>query len=159
LFVDKKADLSEIKEKRKGGRKWLQREMAKAFRERGLENRIHKNLPAAAYLYRTDDFKIDFSYVYRDEMKCFQAVSLIKIGRDAHMFPLRVAKIKASAPSLRKEKPVFTAVVENYFNSENEDVKKIMGSMKDEDIRISHVAEMPDIANKAAIELGVMATS
>ena len=71
------------------------------------------------------------------------------------MFPLRVAKIASAMPRIRTETPIFTAVVEDEFNAKNKDVEKILAFMKAEEIHVEHVKEMPEIARRARVELGV----
>lgn len=143
------------KVERKAGRRWLRTRMAEEFWTQGLKGFVQEDLPAAPYTNEADDFTIDFSYMHRDELKCFQAVSLIDVGLETRMFPLRVAKIKSEAPKIRREKPRFTAVVEDHFDREDNNVKMILAFMNAEGIRIEPVGEMPNVARQARVELGV----
>jgi hypothetical protein len=147
-------DEVEETEGRRIGRRWLKSTMKKALWAQNLQNRIDVDFPAAGYMNYTDDFTIDFSYAYGSEWKCLQAVSLISLALETRMFPFRVAKIKSEAPKLRREEPKFIAVVEDYFNTEDKDVKMVVAAMNAEQIQISRISEMPGIARQARIELG-----
>jgi len=140
---------------RKAGRKWLRSQMTAAFWAEGLEGFVQPDLPASPYTNEADDFTIDFGYVVGKEIKLFHAVSLVDIGQETRMFPLRVAKIASTMPRIRTETPKFTAVAEDEFDLKNKDVEKILAFMKAEEIRVAHVREMPEIARQARIELGL----
>jgi hypothetical protein len=140
---------------RKTGRKWLRSQMTAAFWAQGLRGFVQADLPASPYTNKADDFTIDFGYVTGKEIKLFQAVSLVDVGQETRMFPLRVAKIVSTMPRIRTETPIFTAVAEDVFDAKNKDVEKILAFMKAEEIQVRHVREMPEIAKLARIELGV----
>lgn len=152
-LTEQDTEKGEEKQERTTGRKWLRSKMKEAFWAEGLKDLVRENRPAAPYTNEADDFTIDFSYVYGDKLECIQAVSLINIGMETRMFPLRVAKMKSGAAN--KPKPGFTAVVENYFNREDKDVKMVIAFMDAEAVHLATVAEMPDIARQARFDLGV----
>jgi hypothetical protein len=139
----------------KAGRRWLRSQMQAAFWAQGLQGFVQPDLPASPYTNEADDFTIDFGYVTGKEIKLFQAVSLVDIGQESRMFPLRVAKIASTMPGIRTETPIFTAVAEDEYDAKNKDVERILAFMKAEEIQVRHVREMPEIARRARIELGV----
>lgn len=139
---------------RKAGRRWLRSEMTAAFWAQGLQGFVQP-VPALPFTNEADDFIIDFGYVTGKELKLFHAVSLVDIGVETRMFPLRVAKITSTMPTIRKETPKFTAVAEDEFDGEDKEVKRILAFMKAEEIRVARVREMPEIARQARTELGV----
>ncbi len=140
---------------RKAGRKWLRSQMMAAFWAQGLKGFVQHDLPASPYTNEADDFTIDFWYVVGKEIKLFHAVSLVDVGQETRMFPLRVAKIASAMPRIRTETPKVTAVAEDEFDVKNRDVGKILAFMKAEEIRVAHVREMPEIAKQARIDLGI----
>jgi hypothetical protein len=140
---------------KKSGRRWIRSQMSQAFWAQGLRGFVHEKLAAAPYTNEADDFTLDFSYAHGNEIKFFQAVSLVEAGMETLMFPLRAAKIASGFRKIRPETPRFTAVVEDQFDGENKDVKMAMAFMKDEDIQIERAAEMPRIAKQASLELGL----
>jgi hypothetical protein len=139
----------------KAGRRWIRSQMAAAFWAEGLEGFVQADLPASPYTNEADEFTIDFAYVTGKEMKLFHAVSLVDVGQETRMFPLRVAKIVSTMPRIRTETPKVTAVTEDNFDDTYKDVGKILAFMKAEEIRVAHVSEMPEIARQARIELRV----
>jgi hypothetical protein len=145
----------EVKAPRNTGRRWLRSQMKSAFWAEGLEGFVHEGLPVSPYTIDADNFKIDFSYAVHNQVKFFHAVSLVEVGEESRMFPFRVAKIKSKLPMVRTEIPRFTAVVEDKFDDADDDVKMVLAFMKEEEVRVARVGEMPEIAQQARVELGV----
>lgn len=139
---------------RMSGRRWLRAQMSAAFRSAGVWDLMTKDLPASPYTNETDDFTFDFGYAVQDGVKLFHAVSLVDVGQDSRMFPLRVAKIRPKMMELRKAKPVFTAIVEDRYEEQDRAVRTVLAFMKDEEIRVARVREMGEIAQMARSELG-----
>jgi hypothetical protein len=140
---------------RKWGRKWILEEMERGFREAGVWDSLHKNLPVTTYTNDKDDFTFDFAYSFRGEVKLFHAVSLVEKMKDAELFAFRVAKIGPKMANMRKETPRFTAVVEDDFDDADTDVISVLAMMKAEEIRVAPLREMDEIAKTARVELGV----
>lgn len=140
---------------RTSGRKWIHGGMTSAWRSAGVWDFLEKDLPAAPYTNETDKFTFDFGYVFGNEVKLFHAVSLADVGQETRMFPLRVAKVGPKMEALRKMKPAFTAVVEDRFDETDDNVISVLAFMKDEQIRVARLQEMPEIAEVARVELGV----
>jgi hypothetical protein len=139
---------------RRAGRRWIYSEMSQAFRSMGVWDLLTKDLPASPYTNDADDFTFDCGYAVGNEVKLFHAVSLVDVGQETRMFPLRVAKIAPRMASLRKKMPRFTAVVEDWYNQEDQTVKTVLAFMKDEEIRVARLREMPGMAETARVELG-----
>ena len=138
---------------RKAGRRWIHSEMSQAFRSGGVWDFLTKDVPASPYTNDKDDFTFDFGYAVGNEIKLFHAVSLLHVGQETKMFPLRVAKIGPRMADLRKANPQFTAVVEDGYDARDEDVMTVLAFMKDEKIRVAALHEMPGIAEVARREL------
>ena len=136
------------------GRRWIHAEAERAFRSAGIWNLLEKDLPASPYTNAADDFTFDFAYAVSGEVKLFHAVSLVEKIKDAESFAFRVAKIGPNMAKLRKLMPKFTAVVEDNFDGEDAGVMSALALMKDEEIRVAHLREMPGIAEVARRELG-----
>jgi len=154
--MPKPGELGEEEEKvaRTAGRGWIRAGMSNAFRSAGIWDLLMKNVPASPYTNEKDDFTFDFGYTVGGEIKIFHAVSLVDVGPETRMFPLRVAKIGPRMAALRNAKPLFTAVVEDSFNSEDPDVLSVLAFMEDEKIRVARLQEMGAIAQTARLELG-----
>lgn len=137
------------------GRRRIHRAMTDAFRAAGVWGLLDKDLPVKAYTYESDTFTIDFGYSRGvREVKLFHAVSLVDIGSETRMFPLRVAKIAPRMAELKRAQTRFTAVVEDQFDENDRAVRTVVAFMQAENIRVAKVREMPAIAEVARRELG-----
>jgi Protein of unknown function (DUF3037) len=145
--------VEEVRAPRTSGRKWIHGRMANAFQAAGIWDFLNKDVPATPYTNERDKFTFDFGYAFGGEVKLFHAVSLADVGPETRMFPLRVAKIGPKMAMLRKATPVFTAVVEDAFDEVDEQVLSVLAFMKDEQIRVARLREMPEIAEVARVEL------
>lgn len=147
--------LEEERTSRKSGRRWIHGEMSSSFRAEGVWKFLDKDLPASPYTNPTDTFTFDFAYAVGQEIKLFQAVSLVNGGPESRMFPLRVARIGPKMKTMRGMTPIFTAVSEDIYDEKDADAVSILAFMQDEGIRLARVREMPRIAEAARRELGV----
>jgi hypothetical protein len=138
---------------RKVGRRWIHAGMSEAFVAVGVWELLVKDFAASTYTNPADDFVFDFAYPIGDELKVFHAVSLAAMGPETRMFPLRVATIAPRMRGKNKVSPSFTAVVEDKFDEEDKAVKQVLAFMKDEEIRMARLKEMPMIAEVARREL------
>jgi Protein of unknown function (DUF3037) len=139
---------------RMSGRRWLRAQMSAAFRSAGVWDLMSKDLPASPYTNETDDFTFDFGYAVGNSIRLFHAVSLVDVGQESRMFPLRVAKIRPKMMEMRKARPLFTAIVEDRYEEQDRAVRTVLAFMKDEEIRVARVREMGEIAQIARSELG-----
>jgi hypothetical protein len=142
--------------KRRTGRKWIRSEMTDAFETAGVLGFMGTNMPVSLYTNETDKFTFDFSYSFGmngEITRVFHAVSLVDKGKDTEMFPFRVAKIAPKMAQLKGTQPTFTAVVEDQFDSGDAYVSSILAFMKDENIQVAALREMPAIAETARVEL------
>jgi hypothetical protein len=139
---------------RMSGRRWLRAQMSDAFRSAGVWELMSKDLPASPYTNEADDFTFDFGYAVQGGIKLFHAVSLVDVGQESRMFPLRVAKIRPKMMDIRKARPEFTAIVEDRYEEQDRAVRMVLAFMKDEAIRVARVRDMGEIAQIARSELG-----
>jgi len=139
---------------RLSGRRWLRAQMSAAFRSAGVWDLLSKDLPASPYTNDADDFTFDFGYAVQGGIRLFHAVSLVDVGQESRMFPLRVAKIRPKMAEMRKARPEFTAVVEDRYEEQDRAVRMVLAFMKDEEIRVARVRDMGEIARIARSELG-----
>jgi hypothetical protein len=135
------------------GRRWIHARMSEAFRAAGVWEFLMKDVAASTYTYPQNDFVFDFAYARGGELEIFQAVSLVAMGTETPMFPLRAAQITPRMQARNMVSPRFTAVVEDTFDEEDKGVKSVLASMQDEKIRVKRLREMPSIAERARREL------
>jgi hypothetical protein len=140
---------------RQAGRRWIRSQMVDVFQTAGVWDFMQKDMPAWPVDDKLDDFTFDFAYVTGTELKIFHAVSMVDVGLETKLFPFRVGKSRLKMPILRTETPRFTAVVEAEFDLGDKNVLTAMAFMKDEQIRVARLREVPEIAETARIELGV----
>jgi hypothetical protein len=149
--------LHEPAPRRREGRKWIFSKMTDAFEAAGVWKLLEKNLSVAAYTNDTDKFTFDFAYsigTQEEKIRIFHAVSLIGQNKDAELFPFRVAKIVPKMAEAKRASVSVTAVVEDGLDAENNTyVASILAFMKDENIHVSALREMPTIAERARLEL------
>ncbi len=141
---------------RRAGRKWILGGMTQAFEAAGVMPLLNANLPVTIYTNETDKFTFDYSYSFglnEETTRVFHAVSLVDRGKDTEMFPFRVAKIAPKLAQLKRTQPIFTAVVEDHFDPGDAYVASVLAFMKDENILVSPLREMPGIAERARLEL------
>lgn len=141
---------------RRAGRKWILAGMTDAFKAAGVMPFLMANMPVSPYTNETDKFTFDYSYSFGlngETTKVFHAVSLVDKGKDTEMFPFRVAKIAPKLAQIKKTQPAFTAIVEDHFDPGDTYVASVLAFMKDENIQVSPVREMPGIAARAQVEL------
>jgi len=143
---------------RLAGRPWILSGMTAAFKAAGVLTFLTTKMPVSPYTNETDKFTFDFAYSFGpngEATKVFHAVSLVDMGKATEMFPFRVAKIAPKLAQMKKTKPTFTAIVEDHFDPGAKGVASVLAFMKDENIEVSRVREMPMIAEAARRELRV----
>ncbi len=140
---------------RQAGRRWIRSQMVDVFQTAGVLDFMQQDMPAWPADDKLDDFAFDFAYVAGTELKVFHAVSMVEVGLETKLFPFRVGKSRLKMPIFRTETPRFTAVVEDEFDIADKNVLTAMAFMKDEQIRVARLREVPEIAETARIELGV----
>jgi hypothetical protein len=141
---------------RRAGRPFILSGMTGAFRGAGVLSLLTTKMPVSPYTNETDKFTFDFAYSFgpnSDVTRVFHAVSLVDLGKATEMFPFRVAKIAPKLTEMKGTKPIFTAIVEDHFDREAKGVASVLAFMKDENIKVSHLREMPMIAEVARREL------
>jgi hypothetical protein len=143
---------------RRAGRQWIHSGMTAAFEAAAVLALLTTKMPVSSYTNETDKFTFDFAYSFGpngDVTRVFHAVSLVDKGKATEMFPFRVAKIAPKMAQLKKTKPTFMAIVEDHYDARDTDVASVIAFMKDEDIQVLPLREMPAIAAAARVELGV----
>jgi hypothetical protein len=139
---------------RRAGRRWIRSQMVDVFQTAGVLDFMQQDMPAWPADDKLDDFTFDFAYVAGTELKVFHAVSMVDVGLETKLFPFRAGKSRLKMPILRMKTPRFTAVVEDEFDMSDKNVLTAMAFMKDEQIRVARLREMPEIAEAARVELG-----
>jgi hypothetical protein len=127
--------------------------MRDAFEQAGVWPLLMKDIPVAPYTKPGDPLKFDFGYRVGDTVKLFHAVSL-KTGVDqAIMLASRYPTIANSIAQINKALPLMTAVVDDGLSRESDEVQFALGALDEARIAVAASAEMPEIAERARIDL------
>jgi hypothetical protein len=142
------------KRKAVGRRQYIYGRMRDAFENAGIWEFLVKGIPVAQYTRGGDPFEFDMGYPLKNELRLFHAVSL-KTNVDAGvMLAARYPAIAAGMNASRGVVPVLTAVVDDGLDKERDEIGFALAMMKENNIEISPVAEMPMIAERARQESG-----
>lgn len=135
------------------GKKWLYSEMKDKFAKSAVLPLLHRDLPAAPYTVENDPLVFAFSYGHKNEIRLFQPVSLVEHIQEAVQFALHYAKIAPKMAQITERTPRLTAVVEDRYDHRSKHVQFAKALMKQEEVTIAGLAQMPRIAERARIEL------
>jgi hypothetical protein len=136
------------------GRQRILATMREAWEQAGVL-KLLRPVPVAEYTRAGDPFKFDFGYRVGGEMKLFHAVSL-KASVDAGvMLAARYPKIaEGMAKAKEPIAAALTAVVDEGLDRNKDEIGFALGMMEENRIRVAAAGEMPEIAERARVELG-----
>jgi len=136
------------------GRNRIWQQMRAAFEQEGILKLLMTDIPMGRYTRAGDPLKLDFAYGVRKELKAFQAVSLKGKLDQAKYFASRV---KGVAEAFRRSgnEPFLTAIVDDDWDQTNKEIDFVVTSMRDDDVQLSVVADMPKIARQARVDLSI----
>jgi hypothetical protein len=137
------------------GREQIVRRMQSEFERAGVWNLLMHGIPVSSYTGPGDHFKFDFGYRIGDSIKLFHAVSLKKSVDAAVMLASRYPAISSRMQELAKAAPFLTAVVDDGLEPKNDEIRFALEMLQNAKIKTAPIAEMPQIADTAARELGV----
>jgi len=127
--------------------------MRGAFEQAGVWTSLMKDIPAAHYTKPGDPFRFDFGYRVGAEIKLFHAVSLKTSVEQAIALAARYPKIADGIRQKIQANPSLTAVVDNDLHRTLGGVEFALSALAEEQIHVAAVAEMPQIADRARLEL------
>jgi len=110
-------------------------------------------VPVEMYTKPGDPFAFDFGYNTGREIKLFHAVSIKTSVDPAVLLAARYQKITPEMIRLTQATPVLRAVVEDGLDEQENAIRFALDMMRESGIYISRVAELPEIAQRARIEL------
>src|ERR1700733_9908577 len=128
------------------GRLHILGRMREAFERSGVWTLLMKTVPVEPYTKPGDPLKFDFGYRVGETIKLFHAVSL-KTNVDLAMgLASRYPKIASSIAQMTNARPLLTAVIDDDLNRGSSEVQFALGEMEEAQIRLTAVADMPEIA-------------
>ncbi|MDP9159467.1 MAG: DUF3037 domain-containing protein [Acidobacteriota bacterium] len=140
-------------EKQPSGRKVIRDRMTEEFEQAGIMGNLMRDIAMSAYTQSGDRMKLDFGYNTETEVKFFQAVSLKSSEGQAILLAARFPELSRLIEFATGRTVLLTAVIDEQVDSS--DAKKIfaLDYLRDKQIRVTPVAQMPKIAELARREL------
>lgn len=144
-----------VKGRELSGREKIVQAMQDAWEFEGISWRV-KTFPVAPYTGPGDSFTFDFGYFLGTQIKLFEAVSLRARVDSGVTLAARYPKIAEAMRSHEKFPliPSLTAVVDDDLDAKKDEIGFALGMMRESQIRVFEVREMPKIAAEARRELG-----
>jgi len=137
------------------GRQYILGKMREAFEQADVWKLLMKGIPVSPYTKSGDPFKFDFGYRVGNSIKLFHAVSLKTSVDQAVTLAARYPAIAKGILEKKHESPFLTAVVDDRLDRANEQVQFALEMMKEAEIKIAPVAEMPQVAEQMRVDLSV----
>jgi hypothetical protein len=145
--------------------------MRDEFERQGVWRFMRKNIAAAEYTHPGDPLKIDCGYAPQRNgggerrVELFHAISLLPAKRDdvvwrpeseinqAKVLAFSFPRIRAGIRRLEDSKAELTAVIEADVEGNDEAISFVLAALKEQEIRVATLAQMPAIAERARMEL------
>ena len=138
----------------RSGRQRIVAAMREAFEHEGIWKSMYKEIEAAPYTYPGDPLKIDCAFQPDDGvLKMFHAVSLSSDVDAAKVLAFSYPKMAAGITRAQKIGTSLTAVLEDGLDRDDEAILFALAMLKDSEIGVALVSEMPRVAEAARIEL------
>lgn len=135
------------------GRTRIWQQMRAAFQRQEILDHLMTDIAMEKYTEAGDTLKLDFAYRVREELKVFQAVSLIGKLDQAKLFGFRATGIVTNLAKHTGAVPFLTAVVDDDWDRNNSEASFVVNTMKENRIEVAVLADVPKIAERARIEL------
>jgi len=137
------------------GRRVIYAAMREAFEGVGVWALGRRDIALANYGSKGDPLKIDFGYRPNGVIKMFQAVSL---ETDVDAPKVLAFSYQALREGLRRAESAsseLTAVVEDGLNRGDDVIGFALATLAASEIRVAAVSEMPGLAERARVEMGI----
>jgi len=135
------------------GRQQILALMRDAFEQAGVWKLLMQSVSAALYTRPGDPLKFDFAYRIGESIKIFHAVSLKASLDQAVILASRYPSIAEGIQQKERASSILTAIVDDAFDGNDQQVQFALTMMKEATIRIEAAARMPVIAEVARQEL------
>ena len=135
------------------GRQNILAKMREAFGQASVWGLLMHGIPVSPYTRVGDPFKFDFGYEVGNRIKLFHATSLKTSVDQAVTLAVRYPVIAGGILKKTRQSAFLTAVVDDDLDHTNEQVQFALGMMKEAEIEIAAMAEMPGIAEQTRLDL------
>jgi len=137
------------------GRALIRQQMESAWEAAGVLPQIQKGFPLAPFTKSGDPLKLDYAYALGKEIKFFHAVSLNASVDLAVTLAARFPAIVSGIKNKDGTEARLTAIVDDDLDRKRQEVGFALSMMQENQIQVHPVTEMPAIAERARLELGV----
>jgi hypothetical protein len=137
------------------GRRVIYRAMREAFESAGVWAVGRQDIALAEYGAKGDPLKIDFGYRPNGVIRMFQAVSLETDVDAAKVLAFSYPTLRDGLRRVENAGSELTAVIEDGLNRNNEAVGFALTTLAASEIQVAAVGEMPGIAERARVEMGM----
>jgi hypothetical protein len=142
------------RERAMGARSRIVIAMREAFEQAGVWGLMWKKVPAAQYSFRADPFKFDCGYKPNGIVRLFHGVALATDLDAAKSLAYTFPQVREGIYREHRAKAELTAVVES-LDAGSEEARFAAGVLRDTEIAIAPVSDLPRLAERARVELKV----
>jgi len=137
------------------GRAVIYNAMRDAFEWAGVWSapQMRKEIAVAQYTRKGDPLKIDCGYKPNGVIHLFHALSLATDVNSAKVLAFSYSEMRQGLHTAEHAMSELTAVTENKFDLHDEGVAFALATLQENDIAVASVTQMPQIAERARIEL------
>jgi hypothetical protein len=142
-------------ERGQSGRRMIYSAMREAFERAGVWQSpfMHKEIAVAQYTRRGDPLKIDCGYKPNGVLRLFHAVSLATDVNAAKVLAYSYSEMRQGLHNTERVISDLTAITEDELDPHDEGVAFALATLQEGDIATAPIAEMPQIAERARLEL------
>ena len=137
------------------GRRVIYAAMREAFEGVGVWALGRRDIALANYGSKGDPLKIDFGYRPNGVIKMFQAVSLETDVDAAKVLAFSYQALREGLRRAESASSELTAVVEDGLNRGDDVIGFALATLAASEIRVAAVSEMPGLAERARVEMGI----
>lgn len=137
-------------------REMIRRKMQDEFERAGVWPLLRKEIRAADYTRNGDPLKIDCGYAPNGVVKMFQAVALANDVNAAKVLAFSFPRMAEGIQQAENKRAELTAMVEDDLDREDDAISFALQTMEQQMIRVTPLAQMRDLADRAAKELKLM---
>ncbi len=127
--------------------------MQSAFEAAGVWHVLNKEIAAERYTNRGDPLKIDCGYRPNGVIRLFHAVSLSTEPNNAKVLAFTFPLLSAGIARIENAKAELTAIIEDDLDRREESTQFALDKLERSSIQLAAVSQMPEIADRARLEL------
>ena len=137
------------------GRRVIFNVMRDAFEQAGVWPLMLKNIEVAHYTRRGDPLKIDCGYRSNGVIHLFHALSLATDVDSAKVLAFSCSDLREGLNAAEHAMSDMTAITEDALDLQDEGVAFALATLQNSDVAVARVSEMPQIAERARLELRI----